>query len=206
MHEGLNRYEVYTTVGSKYCYPGTSVLKNRFHLQEADSLKKIETDVSALRQAALMAKPIKGHFTPHHLCAIHRYLFGDIYSFAGRYRKEDIMKGDTRFLRYSEIADKLKTLLAGLTRGNYLIGTTAEELAAGSAFYMAELNYIHPFREGNGRAIREFMRTLFLKNNYVIDWSTVSRDSFLPLMEQSVYQPQVLYQLIYPGLTRIVEE
>ena len=63
---------------------------------------------------------------------------------------------------------------------------------------MAELNYIHPFREGNGRTIREFMRLLFLRNGYVVQWDAVSSEELLNAMIDSVYDTS--------GLERVLEE
>ena len=61
---------------------------------------------------------------------------------------------------------------------------------------MAELNYVHPFREGNGRAIREFMRLLFLRNGYSVDWSAVAVDELLGAMIDSVYDAAHLEQVL----------
>ncbi len=100
MADSFSRYDVYAVAGSSYCYSDTGVLKNRFGLRNAEQLKKIEADISAVRQNDLLEHPIAGHFTVTHLCNIHRYLFGDVYFFAGRFRREDIMKGTTRFLAH----------------------------------------------------------------------------------------------------------
>ena len=62
--------------------------------------------------------------------------------------------------------------------------------------YMAELNYIHPFREGNGRAIREFMRLLFLHNGYVVQWDAVDVEALLNAMIDSVYDTAHLEQIL----------
>ena len=61
-----------------------------------------------------------------------------------------------------------------------------------SAYYFAELNYIHPFREGNGRATREFIRLLFLKNDYEVDWAAVPAEKLLDAMELSVYDTRAV--------------
>lgn len=86
-------------------------MKNRFRLRDAAQLKKVEADISAVRQNDLLEFPIAGRFTATHLCAIHRYLFGDIYPFAGRFRRENITKGTTRFLAHQQISEKLKSCL-----------------------------------------------------------------------------------------------
>lgn len=192
MADSFSRYDVYAVAGSRYCYPDTSVLKNRFGLRDAVQLKKVEADISAVRQNDLLEHPIAGRFTASHLCAIHRYLFGDVYPFAGRFRREDIMKGRTRFLAHQQISEKLKTLLEELHFENLLKNLHAEKFLQRTAYYFAELNYIHPFREGNGRVTREFMRQLFLLNGYEVDWGAVSVERFLHAMEESVYDTSEL--------------
>lgn len=187
MADSFSRYDVYAVAGSRYCYPDTNILKNRFGLRNAAQLKKVEADISAVRQNDLLEHPIAGHFSSNHLCAIHRYLFGDVYPFAGRFRREDIMKGMTRFLSHQQIGVKLKELLGELRSEKLLRGIPTELFIKRIAYYFAELNYIHPFREGNGRATREYMRQLFLVNGYEVDWGAVSVEQFLHAMEESVY-------------------
>lgn len=187
MDKSFGKYDVYSVFGSIYCYKDTNVLKNRFGLRDGKKLRALEADISAIRQNDLLANPIRGHFTASHLRRIHRYLLGDIYPFAGHFRREDIMKGSTRFLGHQDIKAKLTKLLTELSRENYLQGLAPDELIDRSAYYFAELNYIHPFREGNGRCTREFMRQLYALNGYTVDWAAVSTDELLEAMEASVY-------------------
>ena len=70
-----------------------------------------------------------------------------------------------------------------------------------SAYYFAELNYIHPFREGNGRSTREFMRQLYALNGYTVDWAAVSTDELLEAMEASVYDTAQLKAVLRLCLT-----
>lgn len=196
MADGFGKYDVYAVAGSIYCYPDSSVLKNRFGLRDAAQLKALESDLSAIRQKDLLEHPIQGRFSANHLCRIHQYLFGDIYPFAGHYRREDIMKGTTRFLTSSEIKSKLTALLAKLRQEACLRGLPFEEFVDRSAYYFAELNYIHPFREGNGRATREFMRQLFDYNGYDVKWNAVSTDDLLSAMEESVFDTAMLKSIL----------
>lgn len=83
MTGSFSRYDVYTVASSRYCYPDTSVLKKRFGLRDAEQLKKVEADIFAVCQNDLLEHPIAGRFATAHLCAIHRYLFGDVYPFSG---------------------------------------------------------------------------------------------------------------------------
>ncbi len=106
------------------------------------------------------------------------------------------MKGTTRFLAHQQIGKKLKILLEELHSENLLKNLHAEIFLQRAAYYFAELNYIHPFREGNGRATREFMRQLFLLNGYEVDWGAVSVERFLHAMEESVYETGELERVL----------
>lgn len=97
MSDGFGKYDVYTEFCSRYCYKDSTVLKNRLDIRDADKLKKVEQDIVGAKQQYLLSYPIQGRFTPNHLCHIHRFLFEDVYPFAGRYRLETIKKGTTIF-------------------------------------------------------------------------------------------------------------
>lgn len=202
MADGFGKYEVYALACSLYCYPDCNVLRNRLGIRDAANLRIIETDISAIRQNDLLDNPIKGRFSPNHLCAIHRYLLGDVYSFAGHYRREDIAKGETRFLNHQEIKRKLTALLKGLSAEQFLKDLDHDVFLGRAAYYFAELNYIHPFREGNGRALREFMRQLFERNGYQVDWSAISVEELMDAMIASVYETDKLILVLKRCLYR----
>lgn len=196
MADPFGKYDVYSVASSIYCYPDSSVLKNKLDIRDPVLLRKVEADLSTARQAEIFRTPVVGRFTATHLCNIHRKLLGDVYSFAGHFRREDIAKGPTRFVTYSQIKEKLQRLLGQLQQEKWLENVPFEAFAARSAYYMAELNYIHPFREGNGRAIREFMRLLFLHNGYVVQWDAVDVEALLNAMIDSVYDTAHLEQIL----------
>lgn len=196
MADPFGKYDVYSVASSIYCYPDSSVLKNKLDIRDPALLRKVEADLSTARQAEIFRTPVVGRFTATHLCNIHRKLLGDVYSFAGHFRREDIAKGPTRFVTYSQIKEKLQRLLGQLQQEKWLENVPFEAFVARSAYYMAELNYIHPFREGNGRAIREFMRLLFLHNGYVVQWDAVDVEALLSAMIDSVYDTAHLEQIL----------
>lgn len=196
MADPFGKYDVYSVASSIYCYPDSSVLKNKLDIRDPALLRKVEADLSTARQAEIFHIPVAGRFTATHLCNIHRKLLGDVYSFAGHFRREDIAKGPTRFVTYSQIKEKLQRLLGQLQQEKWLENVPFEAFVARSAYYMAELNYIHPFREGNGRAIREFMRLLFLHNGYVVQWDAVDVEALLSAMIDSVYDTAHLEQIL----------
>lgn len=196
MADPFGKYDVYSVASSIYCYPDSSVLKNKLDIRDPVLLRKVEADLSSARQAEIFRTPVVGRFTATHLCNIHRKLLGDVYSFAGHFRREDIAKGPTRFVTYSQIKEKLQRLLGQLQQEKWLENVPFEAFVARSAYYMAELNYIHPFREGNGRTIREFMRLLFLHNGYVVQWDAVDVEALLNAMIDSVYDTAHLEQIL----------
>jgi len=130
--------------------------------------------------------PIRGRFGGAHLGNIHKYIFQDIYPFAGKYRLEDMWKDETFFCKSEHIEENLTRLLAALIKENYLREMDVEVFSTRIAYYMSEMNMIHPFREGNGRAIREFIRQLALKAGYRIDWSLVEPETLLKASIMSV--------------------
>ena len=90
-----------------------------------------------------------------------------------------------------------------LKEENYLSGLSKEDLTKRLAYYMAELNVLHPFREGNGRTIREFIRQLAFKNNYVLDLQNTESKNMLDACIKSVYDTEKLEEIIYICLKEI---
>lgn len=193
--DGFGKYDVYTTTQSIYCYTGTNVLRNRYGIRDNARLKQVEEDLVTARQLELTQTPLHGRFTANHLCRIHRYLFGEVYPFAGHYRRESIAKGKTVFEMPKDIERKLKKLLAELKSENYL-KDTPQSLLPRLAYYFAELNFLHPFREGNGRATREFVRQLLLLNGYTVDWALVEVETLRKAMETSVFDVSALIDVL----------
>ena len=93
MADPFGKYDVYSLASSIYCYPDSSVLKNKLDIRDPALLRKVEADLSTARQAEIFRTPVVGRFTATHLCNIHRKLLGDVYSFAGHFRSVNISKG-----------------------------------------------------------------------------------------------------------------
>ena len=116
----FSRYEVYTTVQSIYCYPDSDVLKNKLNIQDHGELKQAEEEFVAVKQLVLLQDPIKGRFTMSHLLHIHRFLFEDVYPFAGRIRREQISKGNTTFYPPNLIERELRRVFQKVHEANML--------------------------------------------------------------------------------------
>ena len=79
---------------SKYCYPNSNVLKNKFNIRNQLKLFNIEKEFTSVRLQELQNKPIKGNFDFNHLKKIHKYIFQDVYDWAGESRTVEIGKGN----------------------------------------------------------------------------------------------------------------
>jgi len=172
---------------SRYCYLGSDVLINIPGLQSQKQLDAYERLITADRLRKLELRPLKGNFDLEHLCKVHKFIFKDIYPFAGELRNEDISKGNFRFAHFRFIVPQTNQLLDELKKENYLQGLSTDPFVERLTYYFTELNVIHPFREGNGRVLREFIRRLALKAGYTINWADVDPKSMLEAMIQSPY-------------------
>lgn len=181
---------------SKYCYPGTDVLINIPGIKEQEELSRYERIVTASRITELGANPIYGNFDLKHMQQIHKYIFQDVYPFAGKIRDVDITKQDTLFCKAPYIQDNAKDIYRGLKDEMFLKGLDADRFADRAAHYMAEVNMLHPFREGNGRVQREFVRGLSLNSGYKLDWNRVDKDSVLDASIKSVHNTKDLANVV----------
>ncbi len=155
-------------------YPGTTVLKNLRGIRNQLDLSKLEADATGLRMRQLESKPLRGKFDSSHLKAIHRYIFQDVYPWAGEFRSVNIARPGQFFFAFSE---QIIPCLSGLFER--LAGEKLPSDVTGfcdrAAWYMGEINAVDSFRDGNGRSQREFIRELALRQGYVIDWSRTTR-------------------------------
>ena len=161
-----------------YCYPGTDILKNKLEIKEQNELNKFERRLTMLRLTELINNPVQGSFDLKHLQKIHKYIFQDIYDWAGEIRKVDIAKGNM-FCNVKFIYIQADEIFKNLRKDNYLAGLSKDEFAKKLAWYFSEINALHPFREGNGRTQREFARTLSVKNGYILKFANVSKEEMI---------------------------
>ena len=195
--------DLYNNRHSIYCYEGTDILINNLDIKDKKVLQQYEAKITAAKLLALRQKGIVGNFDSQHLNKIHTFLFEDIYPFAGKYRTENIAKGVFRFAEWEYIEPELENLLNKLKKENYLKDLPKEKLANRLAFYLSELNVLHPYREGNGRTTREFIRELALKNGYILNLKKVSPKAFLEASVKSIVDTSELEILINDLLEKI---
>lgn len=192
----FSKYDVYTTTQSIYCYSDSNVLKNKLNIRDNKLLKTAEEEITLIKQMELLKNPIKGNFSKAHLMNIHKFIFEDIYSFAGKIRREQISKADTMFYPPNLIDRELDKVFAKIKEKNMLRETDEEKVFDNLAYVMAELNIIHPFREGNGRSIREFIRLMAKRMGYDLNWGNVDREELLEASILSVDNYKLLIGIL----------
>ena len=127
---------------------------------------------------------------------IHRYLFQECYGSAGEVRKHDIRKGDTMFCRAMYLEDNLKTV-SKMPENNF------EEIVE----KYVEMNIMHPFYEGNGRATRIWLDQMLIKRlGMCVDWQKINRNDYLSAMKRSVVNDLELKFLLKENLTSGIED
>lgn len=151
--------------------PGNECPRNFFGIVNYAELETIEAPLAAKRSGELDDLGITGKFDSAHLRSIHRFLFQDVFPWAGELRVVNISKGDSLFGSASHIAGALADALDKLRSENLLTGLAPQVFAVRAASYLGELNAIHPFREGNGRTQREFIRQLGIHANHTLSWA-----------------------------------
>jgi cell filamentation protein len=169
---------------NKYCYPDSDVLINKLDIRDLEKLHVFERRLTMLRLLELMDKPVGGKFDFKHLQAIHKYIFQDIYDWAGKVRTVDIAKGNM-FCNVKFIDSQADEIFTKLKVEKYLAGLDEETFVKRLAYYFSEINALHPFREGNGRSQREYIRLLALKNGYLIYFDRVTADEMLSASQKS---------------------
>ena len=154
-----------------YLWQNDDVLKNRLDIHDAAQLRKAELAFSAARLATLELGPATIGLP--FLCHIHRTLFQDVYAWAGELRTIDIWRDDTPFCHFEYIEKEGNALMDALEEEEGLRNLEPQAFVERIAHYYCEINMLHPFREGNGRAQRIFFEQLALHAGYFLDWQKV---------------------------------
>ena len=162
----------------KYCYPDTDILRNKLNIRNAGDLFQAEKELTFIRLQELQDNPIMGKFDFKHLLKIHEYIFQDIYEWAGQIRTVEIGKGNLFcttpcILSYGESVFKKFYYQCERYKHN------KQDFVNALSDNYADLNALHPFREGNGRTQREFARVLCLKCGYIFDLSCTTHKEML---------------------------
>ena len=175
------------------------VLKNKFNITDQVELNKQEEKISKGKAIKLYdsgkINTVKvGTFAG--LKQIHKYLFEDIYDFAGKMRDVNLSKGSFRFAPVMYLAQALKSI-------DKMPQSTFDEIVE----KYVEMNIAHPFREGNGRATRIWLDLIFKKElKHVVDWNLIDKNDYLLAMERSPVKDIEIKHLLKNALTDQIDE
>lgn len=172
----MSRYEVFE---DPYCYPDTFVLKNKAGIRRQRRLDAFELEMATLRADEPLPN---GKFGPAHYCNIHKHLFQDVYAWAGKYRTVRTSKGGNPFCFPENIDASMRGLFTRLQNPEFKPGVSRGDFVTAAADFLAELNAIHPFREGNGRSQLSFMHLVAIRAGHPLDLKLIDRKSFLRAM------------------------
>lgn len=170
---------MYDAISDPYCYPGTAILKNVRGLRDQAALDMYEAAMSAQRADEPLPH---GLFSPTHYCAIHKHLFGDVYRWAGRYRRVRLSKGGNMFCYPEHIRGEMTKLFKGARTRSHYGALPAPRFAAELSHFLAELNAIHPFREGNGRTQLTFAVMMASRAGHPLNLDKLDPNRFLNAM------------------------
>ena len=168
------------------CYEGTACLINKFNIKDENILKDLETTITFGKITQYSLNPLFNSFDVNHYKAIHKFIFDDIYSWAGEYRTVDISKNGTSFAGAESIDELMNECFDRLNENNFFKDLAFEDFIDGIVDFYCVTNMIHPFREGNGRTQRVFLTQLINLNKYSINFSDIDTDELMIATIKSV--------------------
>ena len=175
------------------------ILENKLNITEQAELAREEERISKIRAKKMFETGYLNTLEPgtfESLKKIHKYLFEEIYEFAGNLRKVNIAKGNFRFTPIVYLEESIKNI-------EKMPQSTYEEIIE----KYVEMNIAHPFREGNGRSIRIWLDLILKKElNLVVDWSKVDKTDYLLAMERSPIKDTEIKELLRQSLTNKIDD
>ena len=163
--------------GDPYLDPRSGVFRNRLGLTDRAELAIAEKQFASMRVNQLERRRLPGQYDLDHLRAFHWTIFQDVYQWAGQLRTVLIVKAGASFCLPHQIVDTAADVFGRLAAAHHLRGRDRDAFLDGFASLLAEVNALHPFREGNGRTQRAFLGQLARDVGYRLRWELVDRDA-----------------------------
>ncbi|MBQ7055414.1 MAG: Fic family protein [Alphaproteobacteria bacterium] len=168
----------YKYIDHEYLYTDkdAGVLLNKQNIKDYKELVAFESLCVANRSEQLLKNPIKIKYG-YDLLKIHKFLFQDVYDWADEVRKVEIAKGGRQFLPMHSFNEAFAYIDGLLSELNNIQNLNKKKLAEKLAIILDSINFLHPFREGNGRTQREFIRLLALQKGYKLNLNPIDNHS-----------------------------
>ncbi len=180
-----NKYKYTYERTANYCYENSDVLINLLNITDDKDLYEAERELVMYRIAELIDNPIKGEFNFQHLKSIHKFLFQDIYRWSGDIRNCNIAKQDL-FCLVEHIDSFAKDIFNKLKSERYFIDYNYEDKIEKLVELFADINALHPFREGNGRTQRTFIEMLAKINGIDLDLTNIAKKDMIVASHESI--------------------
>lgn len=160
-----------------YCYPPDyRILRNRYNIRDQRELDAVERVFVTQR----LSEPAPaGNFDLAHLKAIHRYLFQDVYEWAGDIRTVEISKDGSQFQFRRFIETGMADVHRRLVERDFLKGLNPDTFTREAGQILGDVNYVHPFREGNGRTQLVYLKQLADRAGHAIDLAQIDKDAWM---------------------------
>ncbi len=189
-----------------YLDKSTGILANLLNSKTQKSLDVSEAEITTVIIATLTIHepPTIKDFNKRLLQDLHREIFGYIYKWAGEFRSIDISKGNSYFSHAAFISQSLDDLFNNLVQDRRIESKNKDEFVGRITFYYSELNAIHPFREGNGRTIRTFLRLLAINHGWDIEWARMTADENIAACAEAFgHEPKLMSSMLEKLIVKI---
>lgn len=167
------------------CYEGTTCLINKLNIRDERILASVESKITLAKIAVLEENPIEGDLDFNHYKEIHRFIFEDLYDWAGCIRTVNLSKKGTDFIEYQSIPEIADKIFLRLRKANYFQNLEFDSFIENIVDFYCATNMLHPFREGNGRTQRLFLKQLIRKDGYELEFSDFDPDLLMIATIQS---------------------
>jgi cell filamentation protein len=188
-----------------YCYPNSSVLRNKLNIVDERDLNVAEREISSIRMMEIEDIPLKGKLDFNHLKEIHYNIFKEIYEWAGQVRTVNISKGNV-FCYYENIESYADYIFDKLKEEEYLMNTGKNAIFDRLSFYLSEINALHPFREGNGRSQRVFISYLAKVAGYELNFEGISQEKMIELSVRAFNYGHVEYINMFEKISKRISK
>ena len=195
-----DRYDTTGNPEDEY-YPGTSVLINLEDIHDPEELLERETELQLAAYEQIFS-PFDESLTPDlpFFYYLHHIMFSSLFVWAGRPRTVGISKGGTPFCPPQNINAMMNSIFTELEQERWLNGLNLDKFVERAAYCICEINAVHPFREGNGRAIRFYIDVLSARTRGdIFDWTKSSAEEYLQACVAGFQQD---YSLMIKSLKR----
>ncbi|AEC02567.1 Fic/DOC family protein [Parasphaerochaeta coccoides] len=200
--EGLSTVEYLPPAQENADYPGTSVPVNFFNIKDRSRARSLAARMANIRTVEILAQALPHAYDFELLKSLHASLYGDMYPSAGMIRTSAASKR-TVFCQPQFIESMADEIFGKLRHDVYLKKLDRDDFINDYAYYMGEIEALHPFKTGNGRAARLFFYLLAMNAGWNIDWQSIEPDRMLEADISAIdgdYQPfiSVLSPAVFP--------